>query len=94
MSSILVYDVYKRYVNRNPTDVQILRVTHIACVTYGIGMAVIGVIFYEIGISLGWLFGFTAVWASGAVIPVGMALRVKNANKWFCLAGTILGSKS
>lgn len=109
VSSILTYDVYRRYVNPHATDKQVMFWTHAACIFYGIWMGLLGVIFYYIGINLGWLFGFTAVWASGklawlrcimirsnkahsgSVMPVAFALRVRRCNKWFCLAGIVVG---
>lgn len=69
VSSILVYDVYKRYINPNPTDKQIMFWTHVSCIFYGIVMACIGIIFYEIGISLGWLFGYARE-RGGATISI------------------------
>ncbi|KAJ7512988.1 solute symporter family transporter [Mycena galericulata] len=70
VSSILTYDVYKRYFNPRATDEQILWVSHVGVVSFGIFMGILGVIFHEIGISLSWLYGFTGtvfVLESGAV---------------------------
>jgi Na+/proline symporter len=55
VSSIITYDIYKRYFNPHATEKQILRVSHLGVVGFGIFMGILGVIFYEIGISLSWL---------------------------------------
>ncbi|THV04712.1 solute symporter family transporter [Dendrothele bispora CBS 962.96] len=91
VSSIVTYDIYKRYFNPKATDAQILWVSHASVVGFGIFMGVLGVIFYEIGISLPWLYGFTGVFASSGVVPVGLCLRSRHANKWGCLAGLWVG---
>ncbi|KAJ7785237.1 solute symporter family transporter, partial [Mycena maculata] len=87
VSSILTYDVYKRYFNPRATDKQILWVSHIGVICFGIFMGILGVIFHEIGISLSWLCTF----ASSGVFPVGLAIRSKHANKYGCLAGVWIG---
>ncbi|PBK67370.1 hypothetical protein ARMSODRAFT_988957 [Armillaria solidipes] len=87
VSSIITYDIYKRCVNPDATDKQILWVSHVGVVGFGIFMGVLGVIFYEIGISLSWL----CVFASSGVVPVGLCLRSRHANKWGCLAGLWIG---
>ncbi|KAE9404653.1 solute symporter family transporter [Gymnopus androsaceus JB14] len=91
VSSIITYDVYKRYLNPRATDSQILRVSHASVIGFGLFMGVLGVIFYEIGISISWLYGFTGIFASSGVVPVGLALRSRHANQWGCLAGLWIG---
>ncbi|KAF9027761.1 solute symporter family transporter [Hymenopellis radicata] len=91
VSSILTYDVYKRYFNPHASEKQILWVSHAGVVGFGLFMGVLGVIFYEIGISLSWLYGFTGTFASSGVVPVGLCLRSRHANKWGCVAGLWLG---
>ncbi|KAJ7667142.1 Sodium:solute symporter family-domain-containing protein [Mycena rosella] len=91
VSSIITYDVYKRYFNPHATDKDILRVSHFGVVGFGIFMGVLGVIFHEIGISLSWLYGFTGTFASAGVFPVCLAIRSKHANKYGCLAGLWIG---
>lgn len=58
MSSIITYDVYKRYFNPHATDKQILWISHVGVIGFGLFMGILGVIFHEIGISLSWLCVF------------------------------------
>ncbi|KAJ7153257.1 solute symporter family transporter [Mycena filopes] len=87
VSSIFTYDVYKRYFNPRATDKQILWASHLGVITFGVFMGLLGVIFHEIGISLSWLCTF----ASAGVLPVGLAIRSRKANKNGCLAGLWIG---
>ncbi|KAJ7064756.1 hypothetical protein C8F01DRAFT_774330 [Mycena amicta] len=91
VSSIITYDVYKRYFNPHATDKQILWMSHIGVVGFGVFMGILGVIFHEIGISLSWLYGFTGTFASAGVFPVGLAVQSRRANKYGCLAGLWIG---
>ncbi|KAJ6536883.1 solute symporter family transporter [Mycena capillaripes] len=91
VSSIITYDVYKRYFNPHATDKQILWISHVGVIGFGLFMGILGVIFFEIGISLSWLYGFTGTFASAGVFPVGLAIRSRHANKYGCLAGLWIG---
>ncbi|KAJ7039002.1 solute symporter family transporter [Mycena alexandri] len=91
VSSIITYDVYKRYFNPHATDKQILWASHVGVLGFGLFMGVLGVIFHEIGISLSWLYGFTGTFAAAGVFPVGLAIRSRRANKNGCLAGLWIG---
>ncbi|KAF7337178.1 hypothetical protein MVEN_02155900 [Mycena venus] len=91
VSSIITYDVYKRYFNPHATDKQILFISHAGVIGFGLFMGILGVIFFEIGISLSWLYGFTGTFASAGVFPVGLAIRSRRANKYGCLAALWIG---
>jgi len=91
VSSILTYDVYKKYINPNATEHQVLRVSHFAVVSFAIVMGFLGLIFYYIGISMGWLYTFMGVILGSAVVPIALAITWKKANKWGCIAGAISG---
>ena len=56
VSSILTYDVYKRYINPHATEAQILRVSHYMVAAFAVFMGIAGTIFFYIGVSMGWLY--------------------------------------
>jgi len=91
VSSILTYDVYKRYFNPTATESQILRVSHAAVVLFAVVMGLLGLIFYYIGISMGWLYTFMGVFLGSAVVPIALAITWKKANKWGCIGGALAG---
>ncbi|KAF9015942.1 hypothetical protein BDZ89DRAFT_1076029 [Hymenopellis radicata] len=96
VSSILTYDVYKRYFNPHASEKQILWVSHAGVVGFGLFMGVLGVIFYEIGISLSWLCENIISHRDQNIRvvrcrSVGLCLRSRHANKWGCVAGLWLG---
>lgn len=82
VSSIATYDIYLPYINPSATESQILAVDKIAIVVYGVVMGVLGVIFFYVGISMGWLYEFMGVVLGSAVCPIAMAIMSERANKW------------
>ncbi|RPD65429.1 urea transporter [Lentinus tigrinus ALCF2SS1-7] len=91
VSSILTYDVYKKYFNPKATEDQILKVSHAMVAFFAIVMGLLGLIFFYIGISMGWLYEFMGVVLGSAVVPIAMCITWKKANKWGCISGSILG---
>jgi Na+/proline symporter len=91
VSSILTYDVYKAYINPHANEQQILRMSHYMVAFFGLCMAIAGVIFYFIGVSMGWLYTFMGVVLGSAVVPIALCVTWSKANKWGCIAGSIAG---
>ncbi|TBU55536.1 urea transporter [Dichomitus squalens] len=91
VSSILTYDVYKKYFNPTATEEQILRVSHAMVALFAIVMGFLGLIFFYIGISMGWLYEFMGVVLGSAVVPIAMCVTWRKANKWGCIIGAIAG---
>ncbi|KIP04085.1 hypothetical protein PHLGIDRAFT_31522 [Phlebiopsis gigantea 11061_1 CR5-6] len=91
VSSILTFDVYKRYINPNATESQILKVSHAGVAFFAVVMGLLGLIFFYIGISMGWLYEFMGVVLGSAVVPIALCVCWKKANKWGCIAGAIVG---
>ncbi|KAG2123817.1 urea transporter [Suillus clintonianus] len=91
VSSILTYDVYVRYINPKATEQQILRMSHAGVVIFALVMGIAGVIFYYIGVSMGWLYTFMGVILGSAVCPIALCITWKKASKVGCIAGSLVG---
>ncbi|KAF8811119.1 urea transporter [Phlegmacium glaucopus] len=91
VSSILTYDVYKTYINPKATEDQILRVGHAAVAFYAVVCGLAGLIFFYIGVSMGWLYTFMGVILGSAVAPIALGITWSRANKWGCIWGSIAG---
>ncbi|CAL1711071.1 unnamed protein product [Somion occarium] len=91
VSSILTYDIYKKYFNPKATDGQILRVSHAMVALFAVLMGVLGTIFFYIGISMGWLYEFMGVVLGSAVVPIAVCICWKRANKWGSIGGAVAG---
>ncbi|CCM04363.1 uncharacterized protein FIBRA_06535 [Fibroporia radiculosa] len=91
VSAVLTYDVYKKYINPKATETQILRVSHAMVALFAIVMGFLGLIFYYIGISMGWLYDFMGVVLGAAVVPIAICVTWRKANKWGCVGGAVVG---
>lgn len=58
VSSLISYDVYRTYFNPRATGKQIIFVSRIAIVGFGLFSGILGIILNKIGIGLGWLYLF------------------------------------
>ncbi|KAG2074411.1 urea transporter [Suillus decipiens] len=91
VSSILTYDIYVRYINPKATEQQILRMSHAGVVIFALVMGIAGVIFYYIGVSMGWLYTFMGVILGSAVCPIALCITWKKASKVGCITGALVG---
>ncbi|KAI0260739.1 urea transporter [Gloeopeniophorella convolvens] len=91
VSSILTYDVYKKYINPHATEAQILRVSHLMVAFFALCMGLAGLVFYFIGVSMGWLYTFMGVILGSAVVPIALCITWYRANKWGCISGAVAG---
>jgi len=91
VSSILTYDVYKRYFNPTANEARVLAVSHASVALFALVMGLLGLIFFYIGISMGWLYTFMGVLLGSAVVPIALAITWKKANKWGCIGGALAG---
>lgn len=91
VSSILTYDVYKKYVNPAATEAQVLMIGHAMVAFFALCMGLAGLIFFYIGVSMGWLYTFMGVILGSAVVPIALCVTWSKANKWGCILGSIAG---
>jgi len=91
VSSLVSYDIYRKYINPTATGEDILRVSRYAILGFGIFMGVLSVILYEIDISLGFVYLMMGVFIGSAVIPVALVLTWSKANAIGAMAGAIIG---
>jgi SSS family transporter len=91
VSSILTYDVYKKYINPNATETQVLMMGHAMVAFFALCMGIAGLIFFYIGVSMGWLYTFMGVILGSAVVPIALCVTWSKANKWGCVGGSLVG---
>mmetsp|Transcript_27490 Transcript_27490/g.41155 ORF Transcript_27490/g.41155 Transcript_27490/m.41155 type:complete len:555 (+) Transcript_27490:606-2270(+) len=70
VSSLIAYDVYRQYFNPDATGKQILLVSRIVIVAFGLFMGCFSIVLNEIGLNLGWVYLFMGVVIGSAVIPL------------------------
>ncbi|KAJ6629356.1 urea transporter [Mycena sp. CBHHK59/15] len=93
VSSLLTYDVYKKYINPEANEAQILRISHLMVFRwfYALCIGLAGLIFFYIGVSMGWLYTFMGVILGSGVAPIALCITWSRANKWGCIVGSLAG---
>jgi hypothetical protein len=80
VSSLICYDVYRRYINPNATGPQILMISRLVIVVFGLAMGGLGVALNHLGLNLGWVYQFMGNAIGSAVVPLWNVLMWKDAN--------------
>jgi Na+/proline symporter len=80
VSSLVAYDIYREYINPQATGDQILKVSRIVIVVFGLFMGCFSIVLYEIGLNLGWVYLFMGVIIGSAVIPLWNLMTWKKAS--------------
>jgi len=70
VSSLVSYDIYREYMNPEATGAQILFVSRVVIVAYGLIMGGFAIILQTIGLNLGWVYLFMGIVIGSAVIPL------------------------
>lgn len=91
VSNLLTYDVYGTYINRKPTEKQILWSSHVCILAYAIFMGAIATAFNYIGVSMGYLYELMGSIIGSAVVPVALCITWKKCNGTGAIVGAILG---
>lgn len=61
VSSLVAYDVYRQYFNPDATGDQILKVSRIVIVLFGLFMGCFAIVLQVIGLNLGWVYLFMGI---------------------------------
>merc|ERR1711990_1195253 len=91
VSSLIAYDIYKKYINPKATGEQILKVSRVAILGFGLFMGVLSIILFELGLSLGFVYLMMGIFIGSAVMPVAFVLTWKDASASGAIAGAVVG---
>jgi Na+/proline symporter len=58
VASLVAYDIYRQYINKDATGDQILKVSRIVIVLFGVFSGCFAIILQTIGVNLGWVYLF------------------------------------
>merc|ERR1712216_430 len=91
VASLFSYDVYKRYMNEQATGAQMIYVSRVMVVVWGIMSGIIATILNNLGVGLGWVYGAMGNFIGSAVVPICMAITWKDCNAMGAIAGAWSG---
>jgi len=92
VSSLVAYDIYKVYFNPKATGSQVLWISRVVILVFGLSMGGLSCILNQIpGINLGWVYNFMGIVIGSAVMPLWYCLTWKDANASGAVAGAWIG---
>ena len=80
VSSLVAYDIYREYWNPEATGDQILFVSRVVVVAFGLVMGALSILLHEIGLNLGWIYLSMGIVIGSAVAPLWNLMTWKKAS--------------
>eukprot|EP00964_Phaeocystis_antarctica_P057076 scaffold33733_cov67-Phaeocystis_antarctica.AAC.1 len=72
VSSLVAYDIYREYINKNATGSDILRVSRITILVYGILQGALAALLQNLGIGIGWMYNFMGIMIGRRSSPLSL----------------------
>jgi len=91
VSSLVSYDIYRKYINPKATGEDILRVSRYSILAFGMSMGVLSIVLDEIGLSLGFVYLMMGIFIGSAVMPISFVLTWSKANASGAICGALGG---
>ncbi|MBI1662829.1 MAG: sodium:solute symporter family protein [Nitrosopumilus sp.] len=91
VSSLITYDIYRTYKNPNASGKQLVKVSRITIVGFGLGMGGLAVILLYMGLSLGFVYLAMGIIIGAAVIPIALTILWRRTNRVAATLGAIIG---
>jgi hypothetical protein len=92
VSSLVAYDIYKVYINPKATGSQVLWISRVVILVFGLSMGSLSCVLNQIPeINLGWVYNFMGIVIGSAVVPLWYCLTWKDANRNGAIAGAWVG---
>ena len=91
VSSLITYDVYRTYRRPDATGRQLLRVSRISIVAFGMGMGALAAVLLGMGLSLGFVYLAMGVLIGSSVVPIALTITWRRTNRYAATAGAVAG---
>jgi Na+/proline symporter len=92
VSSLVAYDIYREYINPKATGADILRVSRITIIVYGVIQGCLAALLQNLGIGIGWMYNFMGIMIGSAVWPVAMLVLDSRVSAAGAMSGAIVGN--
>ncbi len=91
VSSLVTYDMYRTYVKSDAADKDLIRVSKMIIIAFGIGVGSLASVLLYLGANLQYVYLSMGILISSAVVPIALSVLSKKANKMAVTAGAIIG---
>jgi SSS family transporter len=89
VASLFSYDIFKRYMKPNATGKDIILMSRIGVVGFGIISGMLAVCLQQLGLGLGWVYNAMGIFIGSAVVPLSCALLWDKCSATAAIAGCI-----
>ncbi|KAG4414140.1 hypothetical protein IFR04_012746 [Cadophora malorum] len=91
VSSIISFDIYRCYVNKNATDRDVIRWSHYGVIIFAIIAAGLSTMLYYVGVDLGWTLYMLGVVTCPGIFPTVFTILWKQQSKPAAIVAPLLG---
>lgn len=91
VSSIITFDIYRPYINKNAKDSDVIRWSHIGVVFFGLFSAAFSTALYYGGVDLGWTLYMLGILTCPGIFPTIFTILWRRQSKIAAITSPILG---
>ncbi|BAO39398.2 hypothetical protein KLMA_30103 [Kluyveromyces marxianus DMKU3-1042] len=91
VSSIISFDIYRQYFNSSATNSQLIKVSHIGVIFFGLFSAGFTVMLHYVGVDMTWMGYFTSMINCPGVVPLTLAILWDRQTKLAAIVSPIVG---
>ncbi|NAL77199.1 sodium:solute symporter family transporter [Nitrososphaera sp. AFS] len=91
VSSLVTYDIYRTYVKPAATGRELIKISRISILGFGVGMGILASILFNMGASLEYLYLAMGILIGSAVIPLSLSVVWKKTNRNAATSAAIAG---
>lgn len=91
VSSLVTYDVFRTYFKPSATGRQLMRISRYAILAFGMGMGVLALALFQVGVSLQYVYLMMGVLIGPAVAPISLSILWARTSGRAATAGAVAG---
>ncbi len=94
VSSLMTYDVFRTYFKPSASGRELIRISRITILVFGVGMGALASILFQLGVSLQYVYLMMGILVGSAVAPISFALLWKKTNRHAATGAALVGLAS
>ena len=91
VSSLVTYDVYRTYIKPAASGRELIRISRITILGFGLGMGILASILFQIGASLQYVYLTMGILIGSSVVPISLSVVWRKTNKVAAISAAIAG---
>jgi urea-proton symporter len=94
VSSLVTYDIFRTYVKPSSSGRELMRVSNMTIIAFGLGMGLLASILLQVGASLQYMYLAMGILIGSAVIPISLSVVWYKTNKVAAVSAALIGLAS